>query len=212
VALVPTANEISVREVLAKFEAAFATDANSVENGEFALWVGSGISRQAPNLGNLIERAFDYIRKRAIDPATAPAYLPALEEANLTTTTAVTSNSSDIVSAHGACLSHDDRLAEALLAAAAAEDDPLWRMPLWRPYRKMIDSKIADLNNVSEGPQGGAITAALYLQEFVEPGIPWAHLDVMAWNNRSRPGRPEGAEAQTLRALYAHIAGRFAAS
>ena len=104
---------------------------------------------------------------------------------------------------------NDDRLASSLLAAAAAEDDPLWRMPLWRPYRRNLDSKIADLNNVSESPQAGAITAALYLQEFVAPGIPWAHLDVMAWNGRTRPGRPEGAEAQTLRALYAHIAGRF---
>jgi leucyl aminopeptidase len=104
---------------------------------------------------------------------------------------------------------NDDRLAEALLAAAQAEDDPMWRMPLWRPYRKMIDSKIADLNNVAESPHAGAIIAALYLQEFVEPDIPWAHLDVMAWNNQSRPGRPEGAEATALRALYAHIADRF---
>jgi leucyl aminopeptidase len=105
---------------------------------------------------------------------------------------------------------NDDALAASLLAAGAAEDDPLWRMPLWAGYRRLIDSKIADLNNVSEGPQGGAITAALYLQEFVGQGIPWAHLDVMAWNNRARPGRPEGAEAQTLRALYAHIAAKFA--
>ncbi len=104
---------------------------------------------------------------------------------------------------------NDDGLAEALLAAAQAEDDPMWRMPLWRPYRKMIDSKIADVNNVSESPHAGAITAALYLQEFVEPGIPWAHLDVMAWNPQSRPGRPEGAEATALRALYAHIIQRF---
>ena len=85
----------------------------------------------------------------------------------------------------------------------------MWRMPLWRPYRKMIDSKIADLNNVSESPHAGAVTAALYLQEFVEPDIPWAHLDVMAWNTGSRPGRPEGAEATALRALYAYIAQRF---
>ena len=106
---------------------------------------------------------------------------------------------------------NDDALASGLGAAGAAEDDPLWRMPLWRPYRRLLDSKIADLNNVSEGPHAGAITAALYLQEFVEPGIPWAHLDVMAWNNRARPGRPEGAEAQALRALYAYVAARFAA-
>jgi leucyl aminopeptidase len=105
---------------------------------------------------------------------------------------------------------NDDAAATALLAAGTAEDDPLWRMPLWRPYRRLLDSKVADLNNVSDGPHAGAITAALYLQEFVEPGIPWAHIDTMAWNARSRPGRPEGAEAQTLRALYAHIAGRFA--
>jgi leucyl aminopeptidase len=104
---------------------------------------------------------------------------------------------------------NNDALADALIAAGAAEDDPMWRMPLYKPYRRLIDSKIADLNNVSDGPQGGAITAALYLNEFVDPAVPWAHLDVMAWNNRSRPGRPEGAEAQTLRAIYAHIAERF---
>jgi leucyl aminopeptidase len=104
---------------------------------------------------------------------------------------------------------NDDALAHGLLEAAEAEADPMWRMPLWRPYRKMLDSKTADLNNVSDGPHAGAITAALYLQEFVDPGIPWAHLDVMAWNPQSRPGRPEGAEATALRALYAHIAQRF---
>jgi leucyl aminopeptidase len=104
---------------------------------------------------------------------------------------------------------NDEGLARDLLDAAVAEEDPMWRMPLWRPYRKMIDSKIADINNVSESPHAGAVTAALYLQEFVEPGIPWAHLDVMAWNPQSRPGRPEGAEATALRALYAHIAQRF---
>lgn len=109
----------------------------------------------------------------------------------------------------GALFCNDDGLAAALIEAGAAEDDPLWRMPLWRPYRKMIDSKVADLNNVAESPHAGAIVAALYLQEFVEPDIPWAHLDVMAWNQQSRPGRPEGAEAQGLRALYAHIARRF---
>lgn len=78
---VPTANEISVRQVLEKFEAEFLPVADAVENGEFALWTGSGISREAPSLGNLVERAFDYIRERAIDPATTSSYLPALEEA-----------------------------------------------------------------------------------------------------------------------------------
>src|SRR6266550_2539290 len=105
---------------------------------------------------------------------------------------------------------NDDKLAEGLTAAGSAEDDPMWRLPLWRSYRKLLDSKAADINNVSDGPHAGAITAALYLQEFVEPGIPWAHLDVMAWNTRARPGRPEGAEAQTLRAVYAYITRQFA--
>ncbi|MBO0737648.1 MAG: leucyl aminopeptidase family protein [Alphaproteobacteria bacterium] len=104
---------------------------------------------------------------------------------------------------------NSEALAAGLLSAAATEEDPMWRMPLWPPYRKMIDSKIADINNVSEAPHAGAVTAALYLQEFVEPGIPWAHLDVMAWNPQSRPGRPEGAEGTALRALYAYIAERF---
>ncbi|HEY1796758.1 MAG TPA: leucyl aminopeptidase family protein [Stellaceae bacterium] len=103
---------------------------------------------------------------------------------------------------------NDDALAAGLLEAGTAEDDPLWRMPLWRGYRSNLDSKVADINNVSEGPHGGAITAALYLQEFIS-GLPWAHFDVMAWNGRGKPGRPEGAEAQTLRALYAYIAGRY---
>jgi leucyl aminopeptidase len=104
---------------------------------------------------------------------------------------------------------NNEPLAQGLLEAAETEEDPMWRMPLWRPYRKMIDSKIADINNVSESPYAGAVIAALYLQEFVEPDIPWAHFDVMAWNPQSRPGRPEGAEATALRALFAYIADQF---
>lgn len=77
----PTASEITVREVLAQFEGDFAPVANAVENGEFALWIGSGISRNAPNLGDLIERAFDYIRQRAVEPTTMDAYRPALIDA-----------------------------------------------------------------------------------------------------------------------------------
>ncbi|MGF1608672.1 MAG: hypothetical protein ACFCUQ_04700, partial [Kiloniellales bacterium] len=83
--------------------------------------------------------------------------------------------------------------------------DPLWRLPLYKPYRKLLDSKVADLNNISDGPYAGAITAALFLAEFVEPATPWVHLDVMAWNVKSQPGRPEGGEAMGLRAVYALI-------
>jgi leucyl aminopeptidase len=104
---------------------------------------------------------------------------------------------------------NDDATAEALLAAGTAEADPLWRMPLWRPYRKYLDSKLADINNASDNGFAGAVTAALYLQEFVEPGIPWIHIDTYAWNYTTRPGRPEGGEALALRALYRLIHQRF---
>ena len=94
--------------------------------------------------------------------------------------------------------------------SAADVDDPLWRLPLWRPYRRMLDSKVADINNVSEGGFAGAITAALYLQEFVDAKTPWIHLDLMAWNLAAKPGRPVGGEAQAMRALFAVIERRFA--
>lgn len=77
-ALAPTASHITVPGVLAKFGAEFEAVANAVEHGEFALWVGSGISREAPSLGDLIERAFDHIRQRAVDPATSANFRPAL--------------------------------------------------------------------------------------------------------------------------------------
>lgn len=100
---------------------------------------------------------------------------------------------------------NDDDVADALLRHGRAEDDPLWRMPLHKGYRRLLDSKVADINNVSDGPYAGAITAALYLQEFIDPGTPWAHIDTMAWNTRDRPGRPEGGEALGLRALFSFV-------
>src|SRR5262245_38580784 len=103
---------------------------------------------------------------------------------------------------------NDDALAGELARHSAAEADPLWRMPLWRPYRAFLDSRVADINNTG-GPMGGSVTAAVFLQEFVAPGIPWIHLDIYAWNAGAKPGRPEGAEIQALRALFATIAARF---
>jgi len=108
-----------------------------------------------------------------------------------------------------ALFSNDDALAAELLGAAEAAADPLWRMPLWKPYRKMLSSQVADINNVSESAFAGAITAALYLQEFVAKETPWAHIDTYAWNQSSRPGRPEGGEALGLRALYHLVEERF---
>jgi leucyl aminopeptidase len=103
----------------------------------------------------------------------------------------------------------DDELSAVLAACAASENDPLWRMPLWRPYDQMLDSRVADLNNVSSGNFGGSITAALFLRRFVAAATPWLHFDIFAWNPTAKPGRPEGAECQAARALYALLVARY---
>jgi leucyl aminopeptidase len=108
-----------------------------------------------------------------------------------------------------ALFTHDDGLAEALLAGGRRVEDPLWRLPLWPGYRRHIEGKVADLTNAPDHAFAGAITAALFLAEFVAPARSWAHLDVMAWNSESRPGRPEGGEATGLRALFALLSERF---
>jgi leucyl aminopeptidase len=103
----------------------------------------------------------------------------------------------------------DDELAEALMRSAANENDPLWRLPLWRPYEAMLESKVADINNVGSSGQAGAITAALFMRRFVTAKS-WLHFDVFAWTPTAKPGRPEGAECQVARALYALLAERYA--
>ena len=102
----------------------------------------------------------------------------------------------------------DDALAGELMTAGAAEFDPLWRMPLWKPYDSMLDSKVADFNNVGSSGHGGAITAALFLRRFVEAKS-WLHFDIFAWTASAKPGRPEGGELMTARALYALFKARY---
>ena len=103
----------------------------------------------------------------------------------------------------------DDAFTASVLDAGMAINDPLWRMPLWQGYRKMIDGKSADLTNSPDGGYGGAITAALFLQHFAPADTTWAHIDLMAWNLSSKPGRPEGGEAMGLRAIYAAIEATY---
>jgi leucyl aminopeptidase len=93
----------------------------------------------------------------------------------------------------------DDALAAQMLACGDAESDPAWRLPLWEPYDEELSSRVADLANVSSTAFAGAVFGALFLRRFVSPGRRWAHLDLYAWNPRDRPGRPVGAEAQSLR-------------
>lgn len=109
-----------------------------------------------------------------------------------------------------ALFSNNDDLAHALLHHGQAHSDPLWRLPLWRPYRKYIETPTADLSNDSETRYGGAITAALFLEHFVNPKTPWAHIDLMGWNTSSAEGRPLGGEAMGALAVFEMIRSRFA--
>jgi leucyl aminopeptidase len=106
----------------------------------------------------------------------------------------------------------DDGFAEALASASEAVNDPLWRLPLWQPYRRLLNTPIADINNAGTGGLAGAITAALFLATFVENAKTWAHLDLYGWNDTDRPGRPQGGEAMAMRALFEAIRQRFAVS
>ena len=103
----------------------------------------------------------------------------------------------------------DEALAADLLAAGVAQDDPLWRLPLWDGYDDMLKSDIADMVNAPDGGFAGAITAALFLRRFVPKGVAWAHMDVFAWRPSAKPGRPKGGDAYALRACYALLKQRY---
>ena len=106
----------------------------------------------------------------------------------------------------------DMTLARELVDRSLALHDPLWHLPLWRDYHGVIESEIADIVNTGRGPAGGAINAALFLEDFVPPELDWLHIDLYAWNDSARPGRPVGGEAQTLRTLLGHLEARFGAA
>ena len=107
--------------------------------------------------------------------------------------------------------SNNDELADNLLAASRATGEPLWRMPVPAIYDKHIDSAIADMKNVGNGRAGGSITAALFLQRFVN-GLPWAHLDIAstAWKKPSTvPTIPDGAVGFGVRLLNRMVADKY---
>lgn len=107
-----------------------------------------------------------------------------------------------------ALFSTSDGFADDLLETGLGVHDPFWRMPLHQPYRKQLDSRVADLCNVG-GSFGGAIIAALFLQQFVDADVAWGHVDVMAWNLEAKAGRPAGGEPMGLRAAYATLVERY---
>jgi leucyl aminopeptidase len=104
----------------------------------------------------------------------------------------------------------DDDLADDIAGAAKRVHDPVWRMPLWRPYERMLDSKVADIDNAGSGGMAGSITAALFLSRFVRCPSRWAHFDVFGWNPTARAGCPEGGEAQAIRGLFDMLAAVMA--
>jgi len=104
----------------------------------------------------------------------------------------------------------DETWAAAIASAGMAVFDPVWRLPLWPGYDDWLKSPVADLNNISSKPFAGAIVAALFLKRFVAQGTNHAHIDLYAWNDQTRPGRPEGGEAQAMRAVFAALCQRFA--
>ncbi len=108
-----------------------------------------------------------------------------------------------------AVFASDPALAQELAEIARAHADPVWPMPLWMGYDDELSSRVADLNNVSASPFAGSIIAALFLKRFVTATPNWLHVDLYAWNPKDRPGRPQGAEAQCVRALYQLIRQRF---
>jgi leucyl aminopeptidase len=103
----------------------------------------------------------------------------------------------------------DDQLAADLARHALAENDPLWRMPLWQPYDSMLDSKVADLDNVASSGLAGSIICALFLKRFVGAAKAWLHVDIYGWNPTAKPARPEGGECQAARAIYALLCERY---
>ena len=100
-------------------------------------------------------------------------------------------------------------VANGIIDAGISVNDPVWQLPLFEQYRGFLKSDVADMANSASTPFGGAITAALYLKEFVEPTTPWVHFDVMAWNLRALPGRPAGGEALGIRAVFNYLQNRF---
>jgi leucyl aminopeptidase len=109
-----------------------------------------------------------------------------------------------------ALFANRDELAETLVGAGESVGDPVWRLPLWKPYEEMLQSDIADLANDPDSPMGGSIAAALFLQKFVPEGTAWVHLDTYAWRAAARPGRPKGGDALGLRACWELMKSRYA--
>ena len=108
-----------------------------------------------------------------------------------------------------AYFSNKQDLVERIMHTAKDCQDPLWPLPLHQPYKKLLHSDHADINNCGSSGLGGAITAALFLEEFMVQSCPWVHIDLMAYNTKSSPGHPLGGEAMGLWTMAKVIADYF---
>jgi leucyl aminopeptidase len=99
----------------------------------------------------------------------------------------------------------DDDLAQTLSRIGSTQNDPVWRLPLWTPYESMLNSKVADINNVSSSSYAGSILAALFLRKFISVERKWVHFDIFGWTPTAKPARPEGGEVQVARLVYAYV-------
>ena len=104
---------------------------------------------------------------------------------------------------------NDETLALDVARYAKAENDPLWRLPLWPAYDSWLDSKVADINNAPSGGFAGSIMCALFLQRFVTEAKSWLHVDIYGWTPSAKPARPEGGECQAARAIYRLLSQRY---
>jgi leucyl aminopeptidase len=111
---------------------------------------------------------------------------------------------------HAGMFANDDELSDRLTAAGRQTGELVWRMPLAPAYDKLIDSPAADMKNIG-GRWGGSITAAQFLQRFIQKGTPWAHLDIagMAWSDKDAPTVPKGATAFGVRLLDRLVADHY---
>ena len=160
----------------------------------------SGRVRLQPTRFPFVIGLADRFPIRVFDPYFAIAKLEQIE--------AIDGN--HVVSRHAGVVGKLDRPTPVLKSAVHELNfNPVWRLPLWEPYDRLLDGKISTLCNVSSGPFAGSITAALFLRRFIERTRSWAHFDIYGWNPSTKPARPEGGDAQTARLLYGLLEARY---
>ena len=108
-----------------------------------------------------------------------------------------------------AIFSNNNSISKKITEIGENEEDPLWELPLHEHYNSYLDLENGQLSNIGSTAYGGAITAALFLSRFIQNKTNWVHIDLMGWNLISKPGRPKGGEAMTLRTIYEFLSKEY---